>query len=162
MNPLVIGIIIVVGFLTAVILLAIYNSSQEPILSTQKTWVSNSIKVTDSNFTINYNITGGQLFKAEFGCRTQDIMLSLTTTSNGSITVQIPKVLINSNTPINKEKELKCKSKRSDVSYIDDAFFVIVDTHAVRRFTETKTSIDRTFTIPFKSGTKEIGIFGLK
>ena len=46
MNPLVIGIIIVVGFLTAVILLAIYNSPQEstqpvqrPELTTQKTLV---------------------------------------------------------------------------------------------------------------------------
>lgn len=47
MNSLVIGIIVVIGFLTAVILLAVYNSPQEsiqpiqePELTTQKTWVT--------------------------------------------------------------------------------------------------------------------------
>ncbi len=105
--------------------------------------VSNLIPVINTNFTINYNLTGNnKLLDANMSKQSNSLILSLGTTSNGTLTVSIPRTLLDS---------------KSAYSNQDTQFIILVDKQEVK-YIET-TSIDaRTLTIPFELGAKKIEI----
>ncbi|MHB8602319.1 MAG: hypothetical protein ACYC6W_02840 [Nitrosotalea sp.] len=101
----------------------------------------NSIKVTNTNFTINYGIAGnGTILDAKMDAQSTSLILSVNTTSNGTLTVSIPRALLDS------------KENNQDTQFI-----VLVDGQEVK-YTETTSMIVRTLTIPFESGSEKIQI----
>lgn len=98
---------------------------------------------TNTNFTINYNITGNnKLLAVNTGAQSQSLILSLMTTSDGMLTVSIPRVLLDS---------------KSAYSNQDTEFIILVDKHEVK-YTETTSITNRTLSIPLDLGAKEIEI----
>ncbi len=71
------------------------------------------------------------------------LIIGISTTSDGELTITLPRELIDSIGPDGQE----------------DTFFVLIDGEEVD-FDETKTSTDRTLTIVFPDGAEEIEIIG--
>lgn len=100
----------------------------------------NMIKVQNTNFTINYDITGNnKLIDANMYAQKTSLVLSLHTSSNGTLSVSIPRVLLDSNL------------------YPDTHFIVLVDKKEVN-FTETVSLTARTLIIPFEYGAETMEI----
>ena len=104
-----------------------------------------SIKVANTNFTINYNITGGgnKLLDANQEVKTKSLVLSLGTINDGTLIVGIPRALIDAKLDNNQ----------------DEKFFVLLGGQEVA-YTEAKTDTKRTLTIPFKHDSTKIEIIG--
>jgi DUF4097 and DUF4098 domain-containing protein YvlB len=104
-----------------------------------------SIRVTNANFAINYTITGNnKLSSATNDLTSKALTLSLKTSSNGTLTVSIPRSLLDAKLPTGN----------------DDKFYVLTNgLEAI--YVETKTSdTERVLSIPFANGTNMIEIIG--
>lgn len=100
----------------------------------------NMIKVQNTNFTINYDITGNnKLIDANMDSQSKSLILSLQSTNNGTLSVSIPRALLDSNL------------------YPDTHFIVLVDKKEVN-FTETVSLTARTLIIPFEYGAETMEI----
>lgn len=107
--------------------------------------VPTSVPVANTNFTINYTIAGnGKLLGANENLQAKSLVLSLKTSSNGTLTVSVPRALIDAKLPNGN----------------DDKFYVLANgIEAI--YEETKTSdAERVLTIPFDNGTNTIEIIG--
>jgi len=101
-----------------------------------------SVNVINTNFTINYNIFGGNVSEITQDPKSNTLIVLLQTTGDGRLTLKIPRTLLDS---------------KSAASNQDTKFIILVDKKEVK-YTET-TSIDaRTLTIPFGLGAKKIEI----
>ena len=98
--------------------------------------------VTDTDFTVNYKITGGKLVSITRDVDAHSLTIAITASQDGSLEITLPRALID--------------AKMGDQ---DDTFFVLVDGEEVD-FAETTTSTDRTLTIQFPAGAEEIEIIG--
>jgi predicted secreted protein with PEFG-CTERM motif len=94
------------------------------------------------SFPVNYSITGATIDDMSINSQETSIVISLKTTSDGNLTMTLPRALIDA------------KSGSSD-----DDFFVLVD-GADSDFNETKTNTDRTITVSFPDGTQEMEVIG--
>src|SRR5262249_8612487 len=94
------------------------------------------------SYGVNYTITGATIDDMTIDTGDTSIVVSLNTTSDGTLTIALPRTLID-----------------AQLDGEDDIFFVLVD-GADTDFQESKTSTDRTLTIPFTDGTQEIEILG--
>lgn len=107
--------------------------------------LSNSIKVQNTNFTINYNISGSnKLVDANMDLPSKSLVLSLNTTGNGTLTVTLPRVMIDAKLPTGN----------------DDKFYVLVNGQESIFKEINATVIDRTISIPFTNETRMIEIIG--
>jgi hypothetical protein len=105
--------------------------------------LSNSIKIENSNFTINYDISGnGTVLGANMDQPSKSLILSLETIGNGTLTVSIPRAL------------LDIKKNERGIG----GFYMIEDGKETS-FTQIRAvTTDRTFSIPFVNGTQKIQI----
>jgi len=104
---------------------------------------SNTIKVEGTDFSVSYSITNGKVLGIKADVPSKSLLVSIQTTGDGSLTIVLPRGLIDAK--INNQT--------------DDQFFVLNDGQQAD-FTETKTTTDRTLTIPFTDGTEQIEIIG--
>jgi len=93
-------------------------------------------------FSVGYSITGGNVLSIIPDVDANSLIIGISTTSEGEITITIPRSLMD-----------------SLIGDDDDEYFVLVDGEEVD-FDETKTSTDRTLTIQFPDGAEEIEIIG--
>jgi hypothetical protein len=102
-----------------------------------------SINVTNTDFTVNYNISGNnKLVDANMDSQSKSLILSLNTTSNGTLVVSIPRALLD--------------IKKNDRGMGE--FYMLADGQEIT-FKEIHTTLtDRIFSIPFQNGTKNIEI----
>ena len=103
----------------------------------------NTIKVDGTDFSVTYSITNGKVLGIKADIKSKSLIVSIQTTGDGRLTMDLPRALIDAK--INNQT--------------DDQFFVINDGQEAQ-FTETKTTTDRTLTIPFTDGTGQIEIIG--
>lgn len=104
-----------------------------------------SINVTNSNFTMNYNISGhNKLLDANMDSQSKSLVLSLNTTNNGTLIVSLPRGMIDAKLPTGN----------------DDKFYVLVNGQESVFKEINATTIDRTISIPFTIGTRVIEIIG--
>jgi hypothetical protein len=105
--------------------------------------LSNSVKIRDINFTLNYDIAGnGKILDANMDTQSKSLILSLETTSNGTLTVSIPKALLDAT-----------KNDRGM-----GGFTVLKDMQETA-FAQIRDMMnERTFSIPFTNGTQTIEI----
>ncbi|CUR51374.1 Putative blue (Type 1) copper containing protein [Nitrosotalea devaniterrae] len=104
-----------------------------------------SINVTNTNFTLNYNIFGNnKVLDANMDMQSKSLILSLETTSNGTLALTMPRAMIDAKLPTGN----------------DDKFYVLVNGQE-SIFQEVKTTTtDRTILIPFTNETHVIEIIG--
>jgi hypothetical protein len=105
--------------------------------------LSNSIKVQNTDFIINYNISGSnKLVDANMDSQSKSLILSLNTINNGTLVVSIPRALLD--------------IKKNDRGMGE--FHMLADGQETT-FKEIHTTLtDRIFSIPFQNGTKNIEI----
>jgi len=94
-------------------------------------------------YLVGYSITGGSILSITADVDANSLIIEISTTSDGELTIILPRALIDA------------LLENGD----DDEFFVLVDAEEVD-FDETKTSSDRTLTIAFFDGSEEIEIIG--
>ena len=104
----------------------------------------NTIKVDGTDLSVTYSITNGKVLGIKADIPSKSLIVSIQTTGNGQLTIDLPRALID--------------AKKSD-NQTDDQFFVLNDGQEAQ-FTEKTTTTDRTLTIPFTSGTGQIEIIG--
>lgn len=102
-----------------------------------------TIGVDRTNFVLSYTITGGKVLSVTPDDDANSLIIGISTTSDGELTIKLPRALIDAVGPNGQE----------------DTFFVLVDGEEVD-FDESKTSTDRTLTIAFPDGAEEIEIIG--
>ncbi len=95
-------------------------------------------------YPVNYSITGGTILSITADVDANSLVIEISTTSDGELTITLPRELIDA------------LLENGD----DDEFFVLVDAEEVSDFDEIKTSSDRTLTIAFPDGAEEIEIIG--
>ncbi len=93
-------------------------------------------------YTVGFKITGGSVLGITPDVDSNSLIIEISTTSDGELTIILPRALID-----------------AKFNGDDDDFFVLVDAEEVD-FDETKTSTERTLVIPFFDGTEEIEIIG--
>jgi predicted secreted protein with PEFG-CTERM motif len=93
-------------------------------------------------FNVNYSMDGGTVSNISVNTGDESLLVDVVTTGNGTLTITLPRTLID-----------------STVNGQDDKFFVLIDGENVD-FQESKSSTDRTLTIPFSDGSQEIEIMG--
>ncbi len=104
-----------------------------------------SVNVTNTNFTINYDIAGnGKILDAKMDMPSKSLVLSLEAPSNGTLTVTLPRAMID--------------AKRANGN--DDTYYVLVNGQESIFQEINATTIDRTTSIPFTNETRVIEIIG--
>ena len=104
-----------------------------------------TIEVDGSSDLIGYTITGGKVLGVTPNVESLSLSISIEATEDGSITLTIPRSILESTT---KDGE-------------DGEFFVLIDGEEVPEFDEiTTTPTHRTLTIAFPAGAEEIEIVG--
>ncbi len=93
-------------------------------------------------FLVGYSITGGSILSITADVDANSLIIEISTTSDGELTITLPRALID-----------------AKLNGDDDDFFVLVDGEEVD-FDETETDTDRTLTIAFSEGAEEIEIIG--
>ncbi len=110
--------------------------------------VSNLFQVKDPNsqqtFSVNYTITGGTVKDMTIDQQSLSLIVSINSTSDGSITLQMPRTLIDAKTS----------------SGTDDSFIILIDGAEVKPQSESADSNFRTLTIQFLQGDQDIEIIG--
>lgn len=102
-----------------------------------------SINVTNTNFTLNYNVSGNnKLLDANMDSHTESLVLSMYASSNGTLSISIPRALLDSKSPYSNQ---------------DTKFIILIDKQEVK-YTETTSITARILTIPFELGAKKIEI----
>ncbi|MDE1872556.1 MAG: hypothetical protein KGH99_03655 [Thaumarchaeota archaeon] len=104
-----------------------------------------SINVTNTNFTINYNITGnGKILDAKMNTTLQSFTVLINATEDGQLVIVLPRNMIHSTTYTN----------------IDDMFIVLSNQQEIQ-YKEIRNTLDaRTLLISFQKGVNKIEIIG--
>lgn len=102
-----------------------------------------TIGVDRTNFVLSYSITGGSVLSVTPDDAANSLIVGISTTSDGQLTITLPRTLIDAVGPDGQE----------------DTFFVLIDGEEAD-FDETTTANDRTLTIAFPDGAEEIEIIG--
>jgi predicted secreted protein with PEFG-CTERM motif len=100
------------------------------------------IQVGNTGTMLGYKITGGSVLAINEDFDAHSLIVRISTTSDGELTITLPRNVID-----------------AKMGNADDDFFVLIDGEEVE-FSESKTSSDRTLTIPFQFGSEEIEIIG--
>ena len=104
------------------------------------------IHVGNTDFDVSYSITGGKVLGITADVEAKSLLVSIETTSDGTLTITLPRGLIDAKINGGNDGE-------------DDSFFVLIDGEEVEVQEET-TSTDRTLTIHFLDGAEELDIIG--
>ncbi len=95
-----------------------------------------------SSYPVNYSITSATIKDMSLDISQTSLVITMNTTGDGNLTITLPRTLIDAKAGSN-----------------DDQFFVLVD-GADTAFQESKTSTDRTLSIPFTDGSEKVEILG--
>ena len=110
--------------------------------------ISNVFRVTDptsqQTFNVNYTISGGAVKDMTIDAQSISLVVSVNSTSDGTITLQLPRPLIDAKTNSGQ----------------DDAFIILIDGAEVKPQSESSDSNFRNITIQFLQGDQDIEIIG--
>jgi len=103
----------------------------------------NTMKVDGTDLSVKYSITNGKVLGIKADTQSKSLIVSIQTTGDGVLTVTLPRGLID-----------------AQVNGQDDHFYVLNDGQEADFQETSKTTTDRTLSIPFTDGTQEIEIIG--
>ncbi|MGI0047165.1 MAG: PEFG-CTERM sorting domain-containing protein [Nitrosotalea sp.] len=128
-------------FTIALIVLAVTIMSC-PRMSSEQIPSNGTVGFNNTKFVIPHTISNGTIVAINLDSQSKDVILSIHTTNHGSLTISLPRALIDA-----KENG------------IDSHFIVLADKHGVN-FNELTTPDYRQLTIPFPNKTSTIEIVG--
>jgi predicted secreted protein with PEFG-CTERM motif len=99
---------------------------------------------TQQTFNVNYTISGGTVKTMVIDAQSLSVIASINSTSDGTITLKLPRTLIDAKTNTGQ----------------DDAFIILIDGAEVKPQSESADSDFRNLTIQFLQGDKDIEIIG--
>ena len=109
---------------------------------------SNVFPLKDPNsqqtFNVNYTISGGTVKTMTIDTQSLSVIVSVNSTSDGTITVQLPRTLIDAKTNTGQ----------------DDSFIILIDGAEVKTQSESSDNNFRNLTIQFLQGDQDIEIIG--
>ncbi|HEU5221080.1 MAG TPA: PEFG-CTERM sorting domain-containing protein [Candidatus Nitrosotalea sp.] len=112
------------------------------------TTTSNVFQLKDPNsqqtFNVNYTITGGTVKTMTIDAQSLSVIVSVNSTSDGTISLQLPRALIDAKT----------------TSGQDDAFIILIDGAEVKPQSESADNDFRNITVQFLQGDQDIEIIG--
>ena len=127
-----------------------------PNVTAQATFTFQSTPITTSNifqlkdpssqqtFNVNYTISGGSVKTMTIDAQSLSVIVSINSTSDGTITLQLPRALIDSKTNSGQ----------------DDAFIILIDGAEVKPSSESANNDFRSITVQFLQGDQDIEIIG--
>ncbi len=127
-----------------------------PNVTAQTTFTFQSSPTTTSNvfqlkdpssqqtFNVNYTITGGTVKTMTIDAQSLSVIVSVNSTSDGTISLQLPRALIDAKTNSGQ----------------DDAFIILIDGAEVKPQSESANNDFRNITVQFLQGDQDIEIIG--
>ena len=110
--------------------------------------INNAFQLKDPNsqqtFNINYTISGGTVKTMTIDTQSLSVIVSVNSTSDGTVTLQLPRTLIDAKTSSGQ----------------DDAFIILIDGAEVKPQSESANNNFRNLTIPFLQGDQDIEVIG--
>jgi len=128
-----------------------------PNVTAQTTFTFQSTPTTTSNvfqlkdpssqqtFNVNYTITGGTVKTMTIDAQSLSVIVSVNSTSDGTISLQLPRALIDAKQPNSNQ---------------DDAFIILIDGAEVKPQSESADNDFRNITVQFLQGDQDIEIIG--
>ncbi|MDH2908308.1 MAG: hypothetical protein PXX83_09475 [Candidatus Nitrosotalea sp.] len=107
----------------------------------QKTNLQNTIKVTGSDSSVTYDITGGKLLGIVRDSQGERLFIPIQSNTDGNVKLTLPRSVIDTNP-----------------DYKNDTFYIMTNSGSIGIFDETDTPTERTVTIPFEKGDNMIQI----
>jgi predicted secreted protein with PEFG-CTERM motif len=126
------------------------NVSQQTSFTFQSTptITSSVFQLKDSNsqqtFNVNYTMSGGTMKTMTIDAQSLSVIASVNSTSDGTITLQLPRALIDAKTNSGQ----------------DDAFIILIDGAEVKPQSESADNTFRNITVQFLKGDQDIEIIG--
>jgi predicted secreted protein with PEFG-CTERM motif len=121
---------------------ATFNFQSTPVFT------SNVFQLKDPNsqqtFNVNYTISGGSVKTMTIDAQSLSVIVSVNSTNDGSISLQLPRALIDAKTSSGQ----------------DDAFIILIDGAEVKPQSESANNNYRNITIQFLQGDQDIEIIG--
>ena len=112
------------------------------------THTSNAFQLKDPNsqqtFNVNYTISGGSVKTMTIDAQSLSVIVSVNSTSDGAITLQLPRALIDAKTNSGQ----------------DDAFIILIDGAEVKPQSESGDNTFRNITVQFLQGDQDIEVIG--
>ena len=112
------------------------------------TIISNVFQLKDPNsqqtFNVNYTINGGTINTMTIDAQSLSVIVSVNSTSDGTVTLQLPRSLIDAKTSSGQ----------------DDTFIILIDGAEVKPQSESANNDFRNITVQFLQGDQDIEIIG--
>ncbi len=128
--------------LYSIVALMVISSAIMPSFAQSTNTYSVVDPTSGKSYPVNYSIMGATVSDMSLDTNQTSLVISLQTTSDGNLTITLPRTLIDAKAGAN-----------------DDQFFVLVD-GADTNFQESKTNADRTLSVPFSDGSQKVEIIG--
>jgi hypothetical protein len=103
-----------------------------------------SVNVINTNFTVNYNISQGEVSEIKLNKQSGALEILLQNAGNGTLAIDLPRALID-----------------AKIGNMDDRFFVLEDGQEILYKEIHKTIQNRILSIPLTNGTEKIEIIGV-
>jgi predicted secreted protein with PEFG-CTERM motif len=120
------------------------------------------LKSGGQTYDISYIMKGGAVNSMDILADKFTLEITITASTDGSLTVTLPRNLIDSKVQVNQTADEIMTGKPINSNDLEDDKFIVVvgGKDASNQITETKTSTSRTISIPFHSGDTKIDIVG--
>jgi len=112
-------------------------------------------------YNIPYIIKGGTVSSMNVYAPQYTLEITLNTSANGSITVSLPRDMIDSKLPPPPNPDANLTGAKINTSTLEDSTFIVTDGgKQITQFSETKNQNVRILSIPFNNGDSKIDIVG--
>jgi len=118
------------------------------------------LKSGEQTYDIPYIIKGGTVKRMDVLADTFTLEITIDATSDGSLTITLPRELIDAKEQANLTADEKMTGKTINPKDLADDKFIVTVNGKAPSITETKTTTARTLSIPFHSGDTKIDIVG--
>ncbi len=143
-----------------------YNGGDGSSSITKAINATYSLQAGNQTYSIPYIIKGGTVSSMNILPAQYTLEITVSTTANGSITVTLPRNLIDAKVPPPPNPDANLTGSKnggydlSQKQLEDDKFIVTVNGKQVTQFSETKNQNVRILSIPFHNGDAKIDIVG--
>ena len=118
------------------------------------------VRVADTEYSLGYNITGGNVLGVEADTAAMSLMVAIDATEDGSLTLNIPRVVADSKLPEEPDYRALLGVLRFVRDTLGDAAFVVLIDGMEVDIAESASPYARTLTIEFHAGAGTIEITG--
>ena len=118
------------------------------------------VRVADTEYSLGYNITGGNVLSVGADTAATSLMVAINATGNGSLTLNIPRAVADSKLPEEPDYRVPQGIRQFVRDTLGDAAFVVLIDGKGVDIAESASPYARTLTIEFSAGAGTIEITG--